>query len=444
MLADSVADAVSYLHQVRSKDDLSVFDHLAGVVKKILEDKPMDPVDLLEASLLVKKTANMPSLSDPILPVKPDAAVLENTRSTLGLFGALSRDVDPETGEVKESEPPNEFECEDLTLHAHLMELVGCGLSKQEMYGTMLAMKKLGETVEYNLATCRFFGKILGTHADYYVFESTPKEVGEPSETAPGEVPTEHATGINTFTYFVCNTLGGPFTRLPDITPKQIKAARQLKKLMTGNVEAPVSAYPPFPGKEAEFLRAQIARIAHSTVLAPAGLFNYDEEAEEVTKAEEFEPKPAEELVSPESWVHRLPHIKLQGRCVVWKPEAEDEEEEKEPTEEEAEEGPEPLKEIQADNPVMGGPAWTAVPSSGSPGVKYRAVAMRSNLWPGAVAVAAGHDFANVYVGWAIKNAPFVPVPPPAVAFEYPQKLLESVELPPRVVPEPEGEGEEE
>lgn len=69
---------------------------------------------------------------------------------------------------------------------------------------------------------------------------------------------------------------------------------------------------------------------------------------------------------------------------------------------------------------------------------------MRSNLWPGAVAVAAGHDFANVYVGWAIKNAPFVPVPPPAVAFEYPQKLLESVELPPRVVPEPEGEGEEE
>lgn len=45
-----------------------------------------------------------------------------------------------------------------------------------------------------------------------------------------------------------------------------------------------MSAYPPFPGKEAEFLRAQIARIAHSTVLAPAGLFNYDEEAEEVTK----------------------------------------------------------------------------------------------------------------------------------------------------------------
>ena len=35
MLADSVADAVSYLHQVRSKDDLSVFDHLAGVVKKV-------------------------------------------------------------------------------------------------------------------------------------------------------------------------------------------------------------------------------------------------------------------------------------------------------------------------------------------------------------------------------------------------------------------------
>lgn len=52
-------------------------------------------------------------------------------------------------------------------------------------------------------------------------------------------------------------------------------------------------------------------------------MFQFDDEAEEITKAEEFEPKGAEELVSGEAWVHRLPHIKMQGRCTVWKPEAE-------------------------------------------------------------------------------------------------------------------------
>lgn len=85
----------------------------------------------------------------------------------------------------------------------------------------------------------------------------------------------------------------------------------------------------------------------------------------------------------------------------------------------------------------------SAVVSSQSSGVRFKAVGMRSNLWPGAVSVALGVDFCNVYVGWGLKNAPFVPVPPPPVAFEFDQKLLESTELPPRVVPE-EGEGEEE
>ena len=46
---------------------------------------------------------------------------------------------------------------------------------------------------------------------------------------------------------------------------------------------------------------------------------------------------------------------------------------------------------------------------------------MRSNLWPGAAAVASGAAFTNVYVGWGIKTAPFLPLPPPPVAQEYDQ-----------------------
>ncbi len=48
-------------------------------------------------------------------------------------------------------------------------------------------------------------------------------------------------------------------------------------------------------------------------------------------------------------------------------------------------------------------------------------VGVRSNLWPGACAVARGSTFANMYVGWGVKHAPFVPIPPPVPAEEYPQ-----------------------
>lgn len=40
---------------------------------------------------------------------------------------------------------------------------------------------------------------------------------------------------------------------------------------------------------------------------------------------------------------------------------------------------------------------------------------MRSNLWPGAVCACQGPRFTNVYVGWGLKNAPFLPMPPPPV-----------------------------
>lgn len=54
--------------------------------------------------------------------------------------------------------------------------------------------------------------------------------------------------------------------------------------------------------------------------------------------------------------------------------------------------------------------------------------------------------FSNLYVGWGLKNAPFVPLPPPPVAKEYDQALVESLELPPKPAPPPaEGEaGEDE
>lgn len=54
----------------------------------------------------------------------------------------------------------------------------------------------------------------------------------------------------------------------------------QIKRYFTGDLEAPVPGYPPFPGTEINLLRAQIARITAGVCVSPAGFFEVDEEAE--------------------------------------------------------------------------------------------------------------------------------------------------------------------
>lgn len=148
--------------------------------------------------------------------------------------------------------------------------------------------------------------------------------------------------------------------------------------------------------------------------------------------------------------------MKRQGRCrtatIRTVPEdAEGEEEEPELLEDEQEEPPEGgqvLAPVNEDARVRGAPAWTAVLSSCSRHAKGQVLAVRSVLWPGATAVTHRGDFANVYVGWGVKTAPFVPLPPMPVAAEYDDALVASVDMPvkadPDAAPPPEEEAEEE
>ncbi|KAK9828684.1 hypothetical protein WJX72_001516 [[Myrmecia] bisecta] len=433
---NQLQEAVAFLQKTGSTGGNSVYEHLTKVVWKILQERPADAVDLLETSYLAKQT-NFEA-KQPTAPLLTQEQVEKSySKAAAKLFGNPDVPTDSETGEPVESEAANEYECENVMGDAAMFDAVGAGLGRTEMYGIMLAVKQLGETPALGVATVRFFGKVLGTHADYYVFETTLKEPVEEEEEAlgPNDVPMEKGSGSNGYVYFVCNQLGGPLSRLPSVKPTHIKKARQLKKFVTGKLDAPVSAYPPFPGTEAHFLRAQIARIAATTVLCPVGYFNAGEEGA-LEKAEEFTPQPAAEMGSAASWSHRYPHLKKQGRCALFVKEAEEGAEEKEPTEEESEAGPEALSTLDKDAEVAGGEGWSPVFSSSNQNVKFQVAGVRSNLWPGALAVTSGAAFSNIYVGWGIKNAPFVPMPPPPVATEYDQALVESKDLPVR--PEPE------
>lgn len=438
-------DALTYLQKTSSSGDGSVFDHMTDVIRKILEERPDGAVDLLETSLLVKRTAFVsPDVALAAASHIPPKALAEATAKA-ELFVAPEPPIDPVTGTAVEVEPPNEYETEDLLAMAPLFEAVGAGLGKVETLMAALAIKQLGEDPKLRVDTVRFFGKFLGTGGDYYVFETTMKDAAPEEEEAEAEfgrpvsgVPSEESgTGANKHAYFVCSFLGGAFTRLPEVSPLMVTTAKSIKKFLTGSLDSEVSAFPAFPGREAEFLRAQIAVIASETILCPAGLFEADEDSIEISKVDEFS---APSYAEVSSWAHQAAGLNSQGRCTWYEappPEGEEEAEQPEP------EAVSILGSADDDEEVMEGtPAWTVVCSSCIPGLKHVTYAMRSNKFPGAVAVAKDEAFSNMYVGYGISSAALKPPFPPAVGEEA-EEVVESEEAPEPPPPEEPEEEEE-
>uniref|UniRef100_U3K0L8 Radial spoke head component 4A n=2 Tax=Ficedula albicollis TaxID=59894 RepID=U3K0L8_FICAL len=354
---------------------------------------------------------------------------------------------------------------------AFYFEQAGIGLNKDESYYIFLALKNLINVQP--IQTCRFWGKILGLEMNYIIAEVQLQEVEEDEEIAeegeeivgegekedeaeeedeqkekeaeppkstykpPPEIPKEaNGTGTNKYVYFVCNEPGNPWVKLPPVTPAQIVCARKIKKFFTGRLDAPVVSFPPFPGNEANYLRAQIARISAGTHVSPTGFYqfaNEDEEEEEgadtYEENTEFEPPPVAEMVeSLATWAHHVKGILKQGRCVWINPSQkseendEDEEEEEEEVEEEQEErGPPLLTLISEDEGMKDIPAWTAQTSTDLI-PQYSVAILRSNRWPGAYAFASGRKFENIYFGWGHKYSPenHTPELPPPAQAEFP------------------------
>jgi radial spoke head protein 4/6 len=88
------------------------------------------------------------------------------------------------------------------------------------------------------------------------------------------DIPSEaHGLGTNYYTYFVTNSPGLPWTRLPDVKPSMIIHARKIRSFFTGCLSSTVAGYPIEIGREKEYLRAQIARITATTHISPAGYY---------------------------------------------------------------------------------------------------------------------------------------------------------------------------
>ncbi|GFU24621.1 radial spoke head protein 6 A [Trichonephila clavipes] len=169
------------------------------------------------------------------------------------------------------------------------------------------------------------------------VAESESQEAAEPEEEIPAgpEIPplpkpripkqkivTPEAggTGVNERLYFVSTQVDQSMRCLPLLKPFHITEARRIKRFFTGDLTAEVGGGIRFSGKEAHYLRAQIARISASTCVSPSDFYEISEEEEEnsggIIKSESYEAKSVIEMLAEglEAWVHCKPAILHQVR----------------------------------------------------------------------------------------------------------------------------------
>lgn len=451
----------------------STYDILAKTIRIMLDERPANPADVLSPIIdrvkreTVVGTNNISGLQTSNEPSNN----VKNAEVQKQLFESSGNGENDTPEDDDEGSSP----LPDMQELLYYFEQGGIGLGRDEWTKVYFALKKLCDQV--SLMECRFWGKILGLEKNYYVaevqfrdeeeYEENNEENGDNDDNAnsesndgddedtadklpsssfkpPPKAATEAAgqAGVNKYVYFVCNNLGEEWIRLPSVTPYQIQVSRQITKFFTGNLNAPVVAFPNWEGTEANLLRAQIARISAGTIIAPMTYYQFDDEEEvddeEIGNTEyivnpEFEGVSVRDLADPtmQSWVHSRLHILQQGRCIWQNPnnkedgDIEDDEEEEEGDEEnqetEQEIGPPLLTPLSDDVEVGGLPPWSANLSSGLSLIQHAICIIKSNLWPGAFAFSNGHKFENVYIGYGQKfvNENYSPPQPQAFANEY-------------------------
>lgn len=430
--------SVSELRQILKQDQSgnNLYDHLTETLMKILIDRPSNAYDMFEnISADVKISPLNPEVTNVCVP--PSAEEVEKQLAWAKSCSALLKRPD---------EPPEpNVSFPDLMSDANLFEWAGISFGRSDTYRLYLSIKAFAETLPAEVERLRFFGMIKTRGSPYYIVEGNNADEDEEID----EKLQEGKAGANKYSYWVTQSVeSGTWVKLPNVTMAQVVAARKFKKYLTGNLDTPTVSFPPFNGNESNLLRALIALIGGSTIISPAGYFELDEDSDPpVVKLAEAEtlneafPKPAQELKEPDAWVHHEIELNELGRVTAMPEELDENGDVVEP--DEPVELVPPLKGVE-------GEQWSLRYGPGGAGEHPGSVVFAKSLvWPGAVAVAEGKRFVNIYVGYGVKYEAKTYSPPLPAALqvewvpeEEEEPLLESEDV--RADPTPPQENEEE
>jgi Radial spokehead-like protein len=154
----------------------------------------------------------------------------------------------------------------DLMAEERMFRQVGVGFGEIETFLIFNSVKKFVSLKSASQA--KFWGKITGSHKDYYIIEATVEGGGEEEEiTEPHEAK---GTGVNAKQYFVSTdskiyffyvilTLfivldPAGWTELPLLMPRHIIQSRKIKHAFTGILDQKINSSPAFKGTEKEYV----------------------------------------------------------------------------------------------------------------------------------------------------------------------------------------------
>lgn len=184
-LRRDLQNSILFLQQCGARGD-SLFDHLSNVISKVIDERPKNVVDYFELFServrletfqmdenllkecykepyrLVHAQKLLPQLIEKSKQLVKDAAEEEET-----LEQSMDDDDDDVEGDVIYHEPPARDLCELL----FYWNLLGLGFPREEIFSIACSVGKLEKNS--TIASCRFWGKMLGLKNDYYIVEST-------------------------------------------------------------------------------------------------------------------------------------------------------------------------------------------------------------------------------------------------------------------------------
>ncbi len=423
-----------------------LYSHLTEVFSRIIQYHQYDAYDKFEEiSTLVKKTHM--SFADP----KSDVELNQQSRNANAAAIARnewieqSRDLLNEVHRQMSRQKLQKLDClmPNLEEEADMLEWAGISFGQDFTYKLAKSMKRLA--VMSGATSLRFCGKVFGTQKDYWIVSGTLNHVEErqPSSVEP------RGQGTNAQVFWVTDNILNDWIQLPECKPEYVCFSRMIKHVLTGDLNAQIDSNPPFPGKERHFLRAQLARIFAATMISPKGLYEIDEETNQMKMAEGFEWKSAEELNNLEEWGNTNAAITNGGRTTHVAPDGLDDEAKEAYLAEQGEKDPllERFRGINEHTPmpglefswvkkIVGDTQQYNQPGDKGP-VSYCVNVLKSLRWPGAYTVHKQGKFCSIYVGYGLKHgdASMNPTEPPEVQRD-PEDQEEMPEPTPLVAPQ--------
>ena len=233
-----------------------MYDHLMNVLGKILLEKEGNPYANFERiSAGLKDQDVYLGSSDSVGDLmREDGADLNAEIKKLRAFLKIEPKMEPvdkeEEAPPKEDEPSTNV-LTNVLAQERLTRKCGVSIGEEDSFLLSTALKQFSGSK--NAAKISFWGKIMGHNVDYWVIECPAADKQEGEEVVATDEPV--GQGVNAKSYWVTtDLLAGNWVELPPVSARQIRQARTLQYVFTGNLTRKIIVSPEFDGEERHFV----------------------------------------------------------------------------------------------------------------------------------------------------------------------------------------------